>query len=84
MNFTKQSILSDKCWTYSENVKYADVDNMGYLIGGVEIAKAACFATGKCVAFSCNIKNAEEKCWLKYSFANPRINKKTYSYHWSC
>lgn len=67
------------CWKTEERTKYKDDGSLGYIIGDVDSAKAACYAYEKCKTLTCVEKNGEMKCEMKASFEKAKKDKKKVS-----
>ena len=72
------------CWKTEENTKYKDSGSLGYIVGDLDAAKAACYAYGKCKTLTCLDKNGVLKCEMKESFEKAKKDKKKTSYTYRC
>ena len=74
------------CWVMEEKTEYKNKKNgnLGYVVGTVDEAKAACYATEACKTLTCYQKNGENRCDLKSSFQKSNGDKKKTSYTYRC
>merc|ERR1712176_1115550 len=73
------------CWKVEEKIKYKDSGSLGYIIGDVDAAKAACYAYEKCKTLTCGVTKAgETKCEMKETFEKAKKDKKKTSYTYRC
>ncbi|KAL5247231.1 hypothetical protein ACHWQZ_G019178 [Mnemiopsis leidyi] len=75
-----------ECWVMEENTEYKNKKNgdLGYIVGTVDEAKAACYATGACKTLTCYQKSGENRCDMKSSFEKSNGDKKKTSYTYRC
>ena len=74
------------CWVMEEKTEYKNKKNgnLGYVVGTVDEAKAACYATGACKTLTCYQKGGENRCDMKSSFEKSNGDKKKTSYTYRC
>merc|ERR1712039_505297 len=73
------------CWVTEENRRYKDDATLGYIVGDVDAAKAACYAYGSCKTLTCfQTKDGQSKCEMKSSFEKAKKDKKKTSYTYRC
>ncbi|KAL5272266.1 hypothetical protein ACHWQZ_G000474 [Mnemiopsis leidyi] len=75
-----------ECWVMEENTEYKNKKNgdLGYVVGTVDEAKAACYATGACKTLTCYQKSGENRCDMKSSFEKSNGDRKKTSYTYRC
>lgn len=72
------------CWITEEKTRYKDEGNLGYIVGDVDAAKAACYAYGKCKTLTCYKKKGELRCDMKATYEVAKSDKKKTSYTYRC
>ncbi|XP_063689282.1 C-reactive protein-like [Bolinopsis microptera] len=74
----------EECWETEEKIKYTDGGKLGYIVGTVDQAKAACNAHGECKTLTCLEKKGKMRCELRSSFEKAKKDKKKTSYTYRC
>ncbi|XP_063693319.1 uncharacterized protein LOC134825110 [Bolinopsis microptera] len=72
------------CWKTEKNTSYKDSGSLGYIVGDLDAAKAACAAYGKCKTLTCADKDGVLKCEMKESIEKAKKDKKKTSYTYRC
>ena len=72
------------CWQTEEGRRYKDNSNLGYIVGDVDAAKAACYAYGKCKTLTCYMKKGEQRCDMLSTYEKAKKDNKKTSYTYRC
>ncbi|KAL5256123.1 hypothetical protein ACHWQZ_G011362 [Mnemiopsis leidyi] len=75
-----------ECWVMEERTQYKNKKNgnLGYIVGTVDEAKAACFATSACKALTCYQNGGVNRCDMRSSFEKSNTDNKKTSYSYRC
>ena len=72
------------CWKTEEKTRYKDNGSLGYVVGSVDEAKAACYGYEGCKTLTCYTKKGEHRCEMKSSFEKAKKDNKKTSYTYRC
>ena len=72
------------CWKAKEGVRFKDDVKMGRIEGDINAVKAACYASGTCLALTCTERKGVVSCDMLTSFGKEKTGKKMKSYVYTC